>query len=173
MLPVGKLRHTWKVGGERLGMFIDEPEEGSPLWIVTAECGDYYCGCGVGHLLGLYTSPEEAEKERALFADDVTERGYRRWECTEVKEVACDAPLEAHSEARYVDPPEHPGRIVQGFTEDGAFVAARVPRDEGPFCAVGAITQAMQEGGTRDESRASMRDVLHRLRVHLAHRFGR
>jgi len=29
-------------------------------WAVTASCGDYYCGCGVSHLLGVYTDEEKA-----------------------------------------------------------------------------------------------------------------
>lgn len=31
------------------------------VFIVTAECGDYYCGCGHGHIVGVYDSEEQAQ----------------------------------------------------------------------------------------------------------------
>jgi hypothetical protein len=30
------------------------------VWIVQEECPDYYCGCGGGHLVGIYTTAQEA-----------------------------------------------------------------------------------------------------------------
>lgn len=30
------------------------------MWIVQMECGDYYCGCGGGHVVGVYDDPQRA-----------------------------------------------------------------------------------------------------------------
>ena len=35
------------------------------LWLVRANCGDYYCGCGGGHVVGIATSLEIAERIHA------------------------------------------------------------------------------------------------------------
>ena len=32
------------------------------IWLVRANCGDYYCGCGGGHVVGIATSKEDAER---------------------------------------------------------------------------------------------------------------
>lgn len=32
------------------------------LWPIRANCGDYYCGCGGGHIVGIATSESEAER---------------------------------------------------------------------------------------------------------------
>lgn len=166
-LPTGKLRSTWRIQGHRLGMLVEELEEGVPLWTVTAECGDYYCGCGVGHLLAICTSEDAAYEQRKLFDSDLDAHGHRKWEYVEVEALMSDVPLTPHSVARYTDPPKIEGK------GRGPFVSA--PRStEGPFCAVGAITQSLKEGGApHDAGRTGVRDVLHRLRVDLAHRLGR
>lgn len=54
----------------------------SDVWIITAECGDYYCGCGVGHLLGIATT--EAEAERIRLEGERAEHSYGadRWRPT-------------------------------------------------------------------------------------------
>jgi hypothetical protein len=30
------------------------------VYVAQRECGDYYCGCGGGHIVGVYASEEEA-----------------------------------------------------------------------------------------------------------------
>ena len=174
-LPAGKLRSTWRIQGHRLGMLVEVPEEeerGAP-WMVTAECGDYYCGCGNGHVLGVYATQEEAEREAELFDTDVDDKGVRRWEYVEASQVE----NQAHSVARYVEEPKGPTKLQRGLVWQGgelAYFAGMVPRDEGPYCAVGAISQSLKEGGAPNASPSSgLRDVLHRVRVHLAHRLGR
>ena len=39
------------------------------LWMVAADCGDYNCGCGHGHVLGIYT-----EKDMAVAAKNAAEK---------------------------------------------------------------------------------------------------
>ncbi len=34
------------------------------VWVVSGNCGDYYCGCGLGHLLGVAFTAEDAERLR-------------------------------------------------------------------------------------------------------------
>ena len=172
-LPVGRLRSTWRVQGHRLGMLVEVPEEdeGAPLWMVTAECGDYYCGCGHGHVLGIYPSMEEAEREAELFDTDVDRNGNRAWPYVEVSLFE----THAHSTARYVEKPRGQREGYNGLIWHGggpAFASAIVPR-EGPYCAVGAISQSLKEGGTPHADRTGVRDLLHRVRVHLARRLGR
>jgi hypothetical protein len=39
------------------------PEKSSPFaFVLRASCGDYYCGCGGGHLLGIADTEEEAAR---------------------------------------------------------------------------------------------------------------
>lgn len=33
------------------------------VWVKQVECGDYYCGCGGGHIVGVYVSKEAAEQD--------------------------------------------------------------------------------------------------------------
>lgn len=56
------------------------------LWIVAANCGDYYCGCGVGHVLGVYTSKDNAEaaavaarEQQHFYRERVTGRPREEW----------------------------------------------------------------------------------------------
>jgi hypothetical protein len=68
------------------------------VWLVRAECGDYYCGCGGGHLVGVY-STGFAAVEAAAFAETCEDvysrkpeaRRTRRWYSAVVEEVVLDA----------------------------------------------------------------------------------
>jgi hypothetical protein len=31
------------------------------VWVAQVDCGDYYCGCGGGHIVGIYTDRRAAE----------------------------------------------------------------------------------------------------------------
>lgn len=35
------------------------------VYVVSATCGDYYCGCGIGHLVGIALTRERAEEIKA------------------------------------------------------------------------------------------------------------
>lgn len=55
-----------------------------PLYLVRAECGDYYCGCGGGHVCAVATSRADAEtllKEAEKTTHTYVEGGkeYKTW----------------------------------------------------------------------------------------------
>lgn len=53
---------------------LQEPK----LWLVRGDCGDVYCGCGGGHILGVATSADEASRieEEAHTKESY---GRKRW----------------------------------------------------------------------------------------------
>jgi hypothetical protein len=68
------------------------------VWLVRAHCGDYYCGCGGGHLVGVY-STEALASDAARFSyrcedvygKDAGATRHRRWEDPYVEAVEVDA----------------------------------------------------------------------------------
>lgn len=52
------------------------------VYLVTANCGDYYCGCGTGHVIG-------ASFNRSM-ADDMLGRAVSEWGSLEIVGVALD-----------------------------------------------------------------------------------
>lgn len=34
------------------------------VYLVQVECPDYYCGCGGGHVVGIFTTREKAEEQK-------------------------------------------------------------------------------------------------------------
>jgi hypothetical protein len=52
------------------------------VFVVKANCWDYYCGCGLGHLLGIALTAEDAERLRAEGA-----AASREFESVAVEEV--------------------------------------------------------------------------------------
>lgn len=53
------------------------------VWVLQRECGDYYCGCGGGHIVGVFLSEEDASRAVGgdLMFEKVTpiEVGEVRW----------------------------------------------------------------------------------------------
>lgn len=35
----------------------------SKVWVLQMKCPDYYCGCGGGHIVGIYETEESAQRE--------------------------------------------------------------------------------------------------------------
>lgn len=35
------------------------PDDGASVYVLQRECGDVYCGCGGGHIVGVFTKPPE------------------------------------------------------------------------------------------------------------------
>jgi len=76
------------------------------VWVVSGECGDYYCGCGLGHLVGVATTLEEAERlaiageaaEHHYASRGTVSRGYRSFFSLVIKEVRVNELL--HQELR-------------------------------------------------------------------------
>jgi hypothetical protein len=50
------------------------------VWVLQRECGDYYCGCGGGHIVGVF-GPDGVPAGLVLEYDRVTpvEVGETRW----------------------------------------------------------------------------------------------
>jgi hypothetical protein len=65
------------------------------VFVLQRECGDYYCGCGGGHIVGVF--PNEEDAARAGDGGDITKKvtpvevGEARWR---------DRPWEADDEKR-------------------------------------------------------------------------
>jgi hypothetical protein len=53
------------------------------VWVLQRECGDYYCGCGGGHIVGVFLNEEDASRAGGgdLVFEKVTpiEVGETRW----------------------------------------------------------------------------------------------
>lgn len=58
------------------------------VWVVAAACGDYYCGCGLGHLLGI--TADEAKADAIM----VEAAAVRHWVDVEKEHVETDTLLD-------------------------------------------------------------------------------
>lgn len=43
------------------------------VYVLQRECSDYYCGCGGGHIHGIFLTEAEARERATDFFDNVTE----------------------------------------------------------------------------------------------------
>ena len=67
------------------------------VWVVRANCGDAYCGCGLGHLVAVASTEERAKALRVLAAEmhdghKWPNGEYRRhWDHVDIEKVELDA----------------------------------------------------------------------------------
>jgi hypothetical protein len=85
------------------------------LWVISAECGDYYCGCGLGHLIGVCTDygeanalADEARRSKDVYVrKDGNVREYTTWMEVEVQEITAGVTVDSRALGSFEDQTHH------------------------------------------------------------------